>query len=406
MLGLMRFGLSLSIGCMGAFLLGGLAISKEARACSPDPCTWTNQFTTFELVSTRVAPDGVVPFTWLRGDSPSLSLAEALDHVTVEVRDGTGELVAGSLVWKDFANAVVWQPNAELIPGDAYTLQVVVDNAALVDPDEGDWLRCAADIEDEIVITVGERLPAAVPVAASTTTEHDFLPIVNIDHMVCCDEAMPENEITCAEDVVWWSEGHCESTAQQGRITLRWDLDWEGGSEVAANYAPRLTIDQATLFGLPGAASLSARHARVVCGTFELVDLRDGTVVASDEDCFGEDVEDLLGLVSKDPSPGLEVCMGVPYVCEVVTEDGWQGSKWWDPDQCQPWDRSGGDDDGGDGDGDDGGDAGDDHGDDGGDDAGQDGGVADRGCGCTTTPSMPAASVLWLLALTFTRRRR
>jgi MYXO-CTERM domain-containing protein len=395
----MRFGFLLNIGCMSV-ALGWVAMPGEAKACSPDPCEWTNQFTTFELVSTRLAPDGVVAFVWSRGSSPTLSIEEAMEHVAVEFRDSTGEIVDGSLEWRAFANAIVWQPAEVLTPGDGYALSLVVDNAALLEADADAWESCARDVDLTIPLLVGESLPVTVPVETSVITEHEFSEVADIHHLVCCDDATPMSESVCAFEELWWSEGHCESTLRQGRLTARWELIWSAEPEIVANYVPRFVTEHGTLFGVPGSSSLSSRRTEVICGTFELVALAGGEIVASEDGCFGEDVADQLGLVERDPSSGLMTCMGEPYVCEVVSEDvGWGASRYWDSERCEPY-EPGGDDAG------DGGDAGDssDGGDEGGD-AGQDGGVADRGCGCASTPPMPASLALWLLAIGLVRRR-
>ncbi len=388
----------------------------RAEACQPDPCTQSNTWSQFEVVSTELATDGVLRIAAQRnyGDAP---VQDALAYAELLVVDPQGNAVAGALEYVAAVQSYVWRSAAPLSPGVTYDATLSVDNEALALALDEEWIAekgCAENIDAALSFDVGlDPLPALLAPEPESSFEHDVDSVLSLSSMVCCDGAYPYEEIgDCSADPEpTWTRGHCAAGSAFGWVDATQSIE-------AANLDPAVRDDLALRLvqtdgnqirhGQPGSLSLSMRNPEPFCAQLEVTSLATGDSILGPEHCYGAELADTLGVHAIDPTPELAVCSGQPYTCEPTVDA-------WDPKSCEAWGDPPGEDESGDDvsdhgptDGDSGGttgDGGDDtvgvgtFGDEGGSgSAGQDG-VNDRGCACRSGRSDSSPAALWLLVL-------
>ncbi|MEM9457896.1 MAG: MYXO-CTERM sorting domain-containing protein [Myxococcota bacterium] len=402
------------------------AAPRPADACPPDPCYESNRFTHFEVVSTIVAPDGVLRIDARQNGYPSASPQEALAFVQVFVI-GDGMLAEGALEYQPETRAFVWRPATPLTPNGTYGIVVVVDNDELAQSLDEEWIVeeswCGEDIENEATVHVsGSMLPELAIPDPDFESSHHVEPIERLSTLVCCDGAYPtELATSCIDDPIEisWGTGHCAS--RQGRGTVRAVESFKDDVfpvHVAGDLALTLRQTDGSWIGrsAPGQLAASIEHNEPFCARLEVVSLATGEQRTGPEHCYGDDLVDQLSFHDIDPSEGLAACQTQAYICEIEQNT-------WDPDNCEPWTAPPGEDDtgtagstNGDPDGND--DPNDPAGTSNGDNAtggvdttpqdGDDGLIDPAGCACRTRgdDSTPTGSWLLVAGLWWLRRRR
>lgn len=360
-----------------------LGAPRPAAACSPDDCSFIDVDDPIASPGDTVASDGVIVL-WLideyGGPSP--------DAVSVEVLpSGGGEPVAGVIEHDLELEILVFRPDAPLAPG-SYDVNVVTA--------ESDCFP--AGDQTFTVEVVAEILPAAIGPSPTSTVEYDTTEVVQLDTIVCCDDAAPTQD-SCGG--VYNSTGSCVSAVDRGWLHV--DIDAAPGLTAVerSNVVVRRTVEGNTAVLPAGTTTLQLTRDEPFCVLLELVHVAQGEVVAAEELCFESAEGEPLGLFEIDPRPELEAtCTGVPYVCEATD---WE----WNLGQCMAFPT--GDDDGGTGDtGDDSGVFGEDSGSDGtgGDSSPPAATGDDSGCACATTPAGGRDLAWWALAWVLARRSR
>ena len=409
------------IGLFGLVALSAAAVwSPDAQACSPDPCEYSENWEALAPAFEFVGTSGSIPLRATRNSWTSDAVLAAADYVTVTVFDSSGVAVFGDLTYDEDFRLLEWQAGAGLVEGETYSVHVVVDNAGITEALGKPGFECAEDIDAVSDVTAGAVSPVT-DATAQLNAEVNLQANSTLDTVVCCDGAMPEDQIGSCIQEVYWGEGHCEVSGGTGWLDVVVTLPI---GQLPKQYAARFISGDSTSVPPTGETSVNLRRSEPVCGHYEVLDLSTGDIVIGEEACIGEDLVRQLGAQPIDPAPGLDAqCEGAPYVCE---HDG----SAWNPDNCVDWsdadddgadaddggtdggDADGGDADGGDADGGDadGGDA-----DGGGTDAdgGSDGGAdgaddgVDRGCACAAGPTdVPTGGLLFAIFLGLRLRRR
>ncbi|MCA9690522.1 MAG: hypothetical protein KC636_12995 [Myxococcales bacterium] len=303
--------------------------ARPARACSPDECFFTDRWTTFELVHDVVAPDGVLVFHAVRGEGGALTDAEALAHVTVTLGDGD-EPITGTLEVLAPWRAVIWRPDGPLPPGIELLGSLAVDNAG-IDVYDG----CADDLDVGLQLSVASQgLPPLTAPAFTTDEQLNVSPRVELDALVCCDGAYPYEEDLCGAPYVGWSVGSCASAAGIGRVTGL--VTWPEGLPPEARADRSFGLVQ--LRAAPGQEQLGVSDTTPFCVTPTVMSFASGEEIEGAEVCFGDDVADMLGDVSLDPTDELaELCAGEPYTCAIIPDEDYVGANRWDEEDCAPW---------------------------------------------------------------------
>jgi hypothetical protein len=315
------------MGCsrLVPLLVPALLLADEARACTPDPCAGVQAFVDLKRASDRDIPvDGVALFqaNWF-GDIAMLPLLEGLS-LTV-TREGLA--VDGALEGTDIPGTLVWRPAGPLVPEAVYEVTGTYANAPEV---AGVCAPAVVDFKFEFTAGPAEASPLGAAELRERTSWMDF-PFDDLASLACCDGALPRADDNCGVVSLSWTEGQCTATLSFKRYKVELWLDVPEADE--ASYGQWLyTLREG------GEALWTARDPRFIryltepaCYVFERRSLISGEVVADDERCFGEDLEDFPNDQPIDPHIALgDACSGELYACDIV--DGR-----WDPDHCRAW---------------------------------------------------------------------
>lgn len=309
----------------GLALLLGIALPDAASACTPDPCAGVVAFAGLEPVSEAEVPiDGVVI---LQADwFGELEPPTLLDGLSLSVsRDGAA--VAGALESTDLPGVLLWRPAAPLVPGATYTASGSFANGGGV---PGECAAAEVEVGFEFTAAAGPAEPLADPEITAWAEYVDF-PIVALDTLVCCDDAMPREQRVCGiSHGLAWSQGKCAPARTRALLRVELRAAIEVGEATAAQWVWTLEQD-----GKQVATGFQARFTRYLaapaCFTVVLRSLATGEARAAEEQCFGQDVVEPLGEVPLDPRERLaDACTGALYTC--AAEGGA-----WDPEACAPW---------------------------------------------------------------------
>lgn len=377
----MRCSLLLASLCLPLISL----LPRSAEACIPgDECNISDKWQHLELITTNVGTDGVLLFDGRRGhEGGTMSDADALQYLHAEVL-ADGQPIAGAFAVVDGWPGVIWRPDAPLPAGASLSVSVSVDNEQV--PDEAGCIVSELDLGPLPVQVSDGPTPALDDVSFNATSTYFVEPAIELDSLVCCDEAYPQAYEECGT-VVGWSAGKCAATKGRGRLATEWTVDLEQlPAELAGSVSWKIVAGDGDHPAHASAKVWSVHGEQVICAHIEVRNHVTGDVLALEEQCFGEEHADELGLIDLDASTELEgVCTDQPYVCEVDGDA-------WDPNACEPYEDDG---DGGDGDGDNG-------------TEGGEPGLDDQDAkGCSVAARSPSPWLgAGLLLLAFVRRRR
>jgi uncharacterized protein (TIGR03382 family) len=308
-------------------LLAALALlhARDAAACTPDPCAEVLAFVGLEPANDDPVPtDGVLILkaNWFGELGPEPLLA----GLTLTVQQGD-DVLDGALEPTDLVGVLVWRPAAPLAPAATHRV-----TATFTNPD-GVPSVCAAPVVDvafEFLSADGPALPLVNPTlyASERLTE---TPQVNLDTIVCCDDAYPRQQEYCGiSHGLVWSRGQCASMLSLARVRL--DINSKTNLDVPTAGQLVRTLYQD---GEATQSSLGGRFGRSIdrptCFAIAQTSLATGETLISDEVCLGEGFADAIGDAPQDPWLALAGrCDGEPYTCDVV--DGA-----WDKDACTPF---------------------------------------------------------------------
>lgn len=353
-------------------------VPNEAEACPGGgyyPCADFDFWQDITPINAAKIPaDGVL---LLQGTHENGDDADWLTKIELTVTKD-GQPIAGALAATSAHGLLIWRPDAPWTPGATYQMSGLVTN-----PDFGTYacgpvtLPFAADlvIDTEIGTTLA-------PVEFSATVKTQTFPEVTLATLACCPGATPsEGYGGCGGTYVNWDETTCAPTSTHGYFSV--DL---AGMPAATGPAANEILYTLKTNGAVQATSLAPTFGvyldTAFCAVIEAQDLASGKVTVSEEQCFGEDLADVLGVHPVDPSKQLACSL---QQCEVV-------NGMWDPMNCTPYDPenvpttsdtmsssdsdSGGQDDGG------------------------------KGCACQTTAAGDAGLLALVAIVGLTRRRR
>lgn len=301
----------------------GVLLPERGEACTPDPCQEVVAFAGLELADEVAVPvDGVVVLQayWFG----SYSNQELVDGLQLVV-ERAGAPVAGTLEVTEIGGVLVWRPAEPLAAGETYQITGTFKNPAGVPR-----VCAAAVIEVNLEFVVADGPAEPVEKAALYVSERvDEVPRDDLEALVCCDGAMPYEQVVCGIGHGFaWSEGLC--VAAQAERRLRVDIrNLRGVDEGAGQWVMTLIRD-----GQPNGVTLGTRFTRYVtewtCFAIELRNLATGEVLVSDEQCAGETLEMSDAVVLESLAILRNACESEPYTCAVA--DGA-----WDPEVCMPW---------------------------------------------------------------------
>jgi hypothetical protein len=304
-----------------------LALADAAAACLPDPCAGVaSAFVGLALADedAQVPVDGVLVLqaNWF-GELPAEALIAGLELEVVH----EGSAVAGALAATELPGVVVWRPAAPLLPDATYRVSGRFTNP------QGVPAECAAaevELELEFLAAPGPAEPLTPP-SLSAEVEYEEYPVDELDALVCCDGAYPEEHAVCGVDHGRvWSRGRCAPSRTRAR--LRVDLR---AASAVGGATTRQTVRTLYEDGEEVGTRLGGRFIRVLrgpaCFTVEQRSLATGEAVVSAPVCVSADGVS-LGDRPVDPRDELAgACAGELYVCDIA--DG----RRWDADACAAW---------------------------------------------------------------------
>lgn len=362
---------------MVASVLSGLAsllvLAGPAPECVEPICEGVTAVLGVEPVSQVPVPtDGVLVLAVDSVGEPGPAQRRGRVELAVTL---DGQPVAGALEAVDVDNLLLWRPAAPLQPGATYQVTGSLQNPPMIAPECGGEPPA---VGFEFTAAAGPLAPAVAPELMLTEVYFDE-PILSLTTVVCCDDAMPAEQMLCGAPYgVTWGKGECAPTATRGtlrvQLTASAELD-----EVDAGQWVRILLRDGEPIDSDIGTSFVRELEEPACFQIVLRSLATGEQRETVEQCVGADRVDQLGVRMLDPIAELaERCATDVYVCE---HDGGR----WDPLRCtsvEPVAGSG--------------------------DSGEAGGAeppaGGEGCGCASAP-VDAGQGLLALGLLLLRRR-
>ena len=132
--------------------------------------------------------DGVVLLSYVGGNGPgTLGLIDAT--VTLD-----GDQVPGALERTDFANLLVWRPDAPFEPGATYRFTAALTDGDFIDSEcRREW---DPTHEHEFTTSIAPPpLTAPVPIGAEALQQ---FPVIDLDNLACCPGARPTAVAACS----------------------------------------------------------------------------------------------------------------------------------------------------------------------------------------------------------------
>lgn len=297
-------------------------LPDEAEACPyPYDCDDVPSWSSLMLRNAAKIPtDGVIVLEGLRRGE-----GDPLAELTMEVTKD-GQPIAGAFETTDYRNALVWRPAEPWEPGASYLVEGTAGNS-------GATPYCA--IEDygfggEVFIDTQPAGALGVPEVSIEMTPPQDLISISLDEFACCVGAEPPafQPDYCGGYYLNWDSETCGPTRATGYFSLILQGSPVADGPVAAQVLYSTVVDgEVTLSSFdPASFDLSLNYVtEPVCVTLEALDLGTMTKTVSAEQCFGQDVADVLGPKMLTPDLGcpLEQCAVVDDV--------------WNPDQCTPY---------------------------------------------------------------------
>ncbi len=308
-----------------AFPILAVALAPNTADACPIPyCIDTDFWLDIAPVNAAQIPaDGVLVLQGTHEVSADPDDGIATIEVTV-TKDG--EPIAGALEATSHDDVLVWRPAAPFEPGATLQMTGKISNPK---PDFGD--PCAAleivfaadlviDAEDGVLLD---------PVEFTGTVETETLPVLSIESIACCQGSGPYTVDTNCLDQAGLSEYQplCTLTISQGYLTVVLTGAPATTGPTAEQVLYTLKVDGA-VHSVARTPSFSVYTDAAFCAVIEAMDLASGAVISSAEQCFGQDLGDVLG-----PHPLEPADLGCPLEqCEPVTDSRW------DPTKCTPLD--------------------------------------------------------------------
>lgn len=351
-------------------------LPARASACDGDLCEGVAAVLDVAPASSAAVPtDGVLVLTvdTIGGLKPPQIRERVTLAVTLD-----GQPVAGALESVEVGDLMVWRPTAPLQAGAHYEVSGTIANSS------GAEAGCGAEMQALAFDFAAADGPTAPLVAPTLTIQPTFFnePILTLAGVVCCDDAMPADQVLCGVSYgITWEKGQCAATETRGYLRLLLIGATEADAASSGQWVRVLLQD-----GERVAASVGTGFQRQVdapaCFTILQRSLATGEAVMSAEQCVGEDRADELGILAVDPVETLAGrCINDLYTCEI------RSGRWdplrctsYGPDSMTPGDAGG--------------------------EAETDGQVGEGGCGCTAAPTDAASGLLALLLLGRRRSRR
>lgn len=360
-------------------------------------CDYADAWVSLELADAVIPVDGVLV---LQGKYPGTDADNAFAAVELEVtRDG--QPIAGALEQTAAIDVLVWRPADPWQPGD---YQAVADVAP-----HPENCQVQTPLALPFVVDPGSG-PAALLPEFVVDPKFSVIPDISLGSLACCLDAQPpvllhEDYLGCPAEIIDFDLDRCTPTTATGRLAL-----FITGAAAAQDPFGGQILNTLNLDGEPFAHSIREIDITVfplyapTCVSYDATDLASGEVVHGEEQCFGQENADSLGV---HPIEMLRPLSCSPLEQCAVVDDTW------DKTMCEPFDVPGVDTTSGTDTGDDAGtpaedvpttDAADDSTTEPTGDPGADP-TTDDGCGCTTDAA-PAPALLALAGLLTLRRRR
>jgi MYXO-CTERM domain-containing protein len=296
-------------------------VPNDAEACAYDPCTGQDFWHDIAAINAAKIPaDGVLV---LQGAHQGGVDADWLAMIELTVTKD-GQPVAGALEATSMHGLLIWRPSAPWVPGATYQM-----SGELTNPDGGDYACAAATIPFAADLLIDAEPGAALgPVEFSATANTQSSPVVTLGTLVCCPGATPsESYGGCGGTYVNWDETACAPTSTHGYLTVEITGQPAAAGPVTSQVIYTLKVDGAT-HSVSQTPSFSVYGDKAFCAVVEAQELASGKVTMSEEQCFGEDMADVLGVHPQDPSKTLACSL---QQCEIVNGV-------WDPMNCTPYD--------------------------------------------------------------------
>lgn len=292
---------------------------SDAAGCYEECETGEFWFSFAAVNAAKIPTDGVLVLQGAyQGGWDDSALAGVEVAVTLD-----GQPIAGALERSSAFGVLVWRPQDPWQPGATYQVHAAatqtVPTGYYCAPAELPW-------DGEAVIDVA---PAGQLVAAELTGTPtvQVQPLVTLATLACCEGSAPSLYDGPCGTYLNWDTEMCAPLVAQGRLVVDFKATPPVDGPAAQQLAYTLTRvggnSVSQLFG-----EFTVSDDEPFCVDFEVEDLASGTVVASPQQCFGDDVADQLG--PKDLAvPGTLTC--ALQQC-VPTADGW------DLEKCTPLD--------------------------------------------------------------------
>ncbi len=309
-----------------AFPIFAAALAPDtAEACpQPGPCYLLEFWGDLAPVNAAQIPaDGVLV---LQGTHENGADEDWLTQIELTVTKD-GQPTAGALEATSLHGVLAWRPAAPFEPGAALKV-----NGKVTNPDEASSYNCA---DEEIVFAADLMIDAEngaplEPVELVGVVETESAPVVSFETLACCPGAAPEpgsayNYCDLGETIDW-DPATCTPIATHGYLSVTLTGGPATTGPAAEQVLYTLKVDGAA-HSVARAPSFSVHGDAAFCAVIEAMDLASGAITSSAEQCFGQDLGDVLGQHPLEPAE-----LGCPLQqCEVV--DGL-----WDPTMCTPLD--------------------------------------------------------------------
>jgi hypothetical protein len=311
-----------------------LGWSPPVEADSPEP-----ELEALDAMHSRVATNGVLVFH-PRGWFVEEILYAPNEVLEVDARLSDGRQVPGSLEYQE--RLLIWRPNCALPAHERLDVRIRW---------AGDRERWFSESAYTFWVTEG-RLPALGLPETCFGSTYDFRATASIENMVCCDGAYP-SEWTGWEDYddepprpPEYSEGYCTYLEGKGYAVHRFAFSPAMDEAVAANLLLRPHLNAG-----PKRTRLASEAVfedeEIVEHSYYAADVRLELISLVDgQSALGEPVRsdggfpEGLGEILRDVTADLEAnCETPPYTCGTIWGDEY---KWWDSEDCEPYEGSGG----------------------------------------------------------------
>lgn len=313
----------------GSILAGSVlvALASNGAAACPAPNAPDCQALDFwfDLTPTNAAlipADGVLV---LRGRHHGGADEPWLDKIEIEVtRDGVA--VAGALETTAQQGVLVWRPAAPWEPGAAYSMKGSLTNPP-IDP------SCFLGGSEEVLFAAELQIAAMNGAALGPThytamSHFDAAPEVALATVACCAGVLPEyyDASGCGDFGVFWEDGACAPTVSHGTLTVQFTGEPAAKGPAGNQLVYRLKVDD-EVYASDDLPSFVAVTEAPFCAVIEAEDLAGGKITTSEEQCFGQDIADQLGVFPLDPSDAFDCEL---QQCAVLGDT-------WDANKCMPF---------------------------------------------------------------------